>query len=286
MVVESIVRDLGWSIAGIFEDRPDAVSHDQIPVLPGLIDTGFRRPAEPLIITVGSCQTRKYLAERLAGPFAIAVHPRAVAATDASIGEGSVVMQGAIIQTRTRIGSHAIINSGASVDHENWIGDYVHISPNATLCGQVSVGEGSWIGAGAVVIQGIKIGQWATVGAGAVVIRDVPDFTTVAGNPARIIKQGTAETHPPATDTGLTGKLKNDLLSIINQVRTHSGKPLVHDLSCETSLQQDLGFDSLELAELTVRIEAEFGVDVFAQGVIRTVGEIVERLQGERPQAM
>jgi acetyltransferase-like isoleucine patch superfamily enzyme len=50
------------------------------------------------------------------------------------------------------------------------------------------VGEGTHIGAGAVVIPSIRIGKWCTIGAGTVVIRDIPDYATAVGNPARIIK--------------------------------------------------------------------------------------------------
>ena len=96
-------------------------------------------------------------------------------------------MAGVAIEADTLIGKHCIINTFSSINHECRIGDFVHISPNATLCGGVEVGEGSWIGAGAVVIQGIKIGKNCMIGAGAVVIRDVPDGTTVAGNPAKRI---------------------------------------------------------------------------------------------------
>jgi acyl carrier protein len=42
----------------------------------------------------------------------------------------------------------------------------------------------------------------------------------------------------------------------------------------ETDLVNDLGFDSLELAELTVIIEEEYGIDIFEHKIIRTVGEI------------
>ncbi len=45
------------------------------------------------------------------------------------------------------------------------------------------------------------------------------------------------------------------------------------------SLRADLEFDSLELAVLTVKIEAEFGVDVFADVVVTTVGEIEEKIR-------
>lgn len=43
-------------------------------------------------------------------------------------------------------------------------------------------------------------------------------------------------------------------------------------------LNNDLGLDSFDLAELTVKIEAEFDKDVYEDGVIFTVQEILERL--------
>jgi acetyltransferase-like isoleucine patch superfamily enzyme len=48
---------------------------------------------------------------------------------------------------------------------------------------------GSWIGAGAVILPGVTIGKNAVVGAGSIVTRDVPDFTVVAGNPARVLRR-------------------------------------------------------------------------------------------------
>jgi acetyltransferase-like isoleucine patch superfamily enzyme len=47
------------------------------------------------------------------------------------------------------------------------------------------VEDGASIGAGAVILPGIRIGKYAMVGAGAVVTKDVPDDTTVIGNPAQ-----------------------------------------------------------------------------------------------------
>lgn len=143
----------------------------------------------PMIISIGSNKIRKEISEKYPVKYITAVHPSAIVASTAKIGEGTVVMQGAIIQTEAEIGTHCIVNTGASVDHECRIANYVHISPHATLCGNVRVGEGAWIGAGATVIPGIRIGKWAVVGAGATVIRDVPDNAVVAGTPAREIRR-------------------------------------------------------------------------------------------------
>ena len=52
----------------------------------------------------------------------------------------------------------------------------------------IVVGNDVWIGFGAVILAGIHIGDGAVVAAGSVVTKDVPDYSIVAGNPARIIR--------------------------------------------------------------------------------------------------
>lgn len=53
----------------------------------------------------------------------------------------------------------------------------------------VTIGHDVWIGHGAIVLAGRSIGTGAVVAGGAVVTKDVPDYTIVAGNPARIIRR-------------------------------------------------------------------------------------------------
>jgi len=68
------------------------------------------------------------------------------------------------------------------------------------------------------------------------------------------------------------------LLSLINTVLINRGKNTVTAISEDTQLRTDLGFDSLDLAELTVRIEAAFDVDIFEEGIVNTIGEILEKI--------
>jgi acetyltransferase-like isoleucine patch superfamily enzyme len=56
---------------------------------------------------------------------------------------------------------------------------------------KVTIKDKAWIGFNSIILKGVTIGEGAIVGAGSVVTKDVPDFTIVAGNPARIIKTTT-----------------------------------------------------------------------------------------------
>ena len=53
----------------------------------------------------------------------------------------------------------------------------------------VVIGDDVWIGANAVILPGVTIGRHVVVAAGAVVTKDVPDYSLVAGIPAKVIKQ-------------------------------------------------------------------------------------------------
>jgi acyl carrier protein len=75
--------------------------------------------------------------------------------------------------------------------------------------------------------------------------------------------------------------MKENIHKIINIVLENRSKKKMIDLTSEMHLRNDIGFDSLDLAELTVRIDAEFGVDVFEDGIVNTVGEILEKLNGD-----
>jgi acetyltransferase-like isoleucine patch superfamily enzyme len=56
------------------------------------------------------------------------------------------------------------------------------------LSSPISIGDDVWIGYGASILKGVTIGEGAIVGAGSVVTKDVPPYTVVVGNPARIVR--------------------------------------------------------------------------------------------------
>jgi len=76
--------------------------------------------------------------------------------------------------------------------------------------------------------------------------------------------------------------MDDPVIEAVNAVRVNLGMPALAEAADHLSLRGDLGFDSLALAELTVRIEDATGVDVFAGGIVSTVGEIRKRLEQSR----
>lgn len=102
---------------------------------------------------------------------------------------GSIINQGVIIDNFVNIGECVFINIGAMISHHSIIKDNVFIAPGVNIAGYVTIEEGCFLGINATIIDHISIGKYSVIAGGAVVIKDVPPYTMVAGNPAKIIKK-------------------------------------------------------------------------------------------------
>ena len=214
-VVIDVLRAQGIGLRRMYNDSPANQHPASTNVHPGIRIVGpgrFPRIDVPLVLAVGRNGERAELSAMLDARYGQAIHPSAIIASSARIGEGTVVHHGSIVQANATIGRHVLINTAASVDHDCVVGDHAHVSPQVALCGHVRVGEGTHIGAGAVVIPKVTIGRWCRIGAGAVVLEDVPDHVTVVGNPARIVADRHGEPPPrpdvlEAWSTGTIGRV-------------------------------------------------------------------------------
>jgi sugar O-acyltransferase (sialic acid O-acetyltransferase NeuD family) len=197
VIIDSIERAGDHQIAGcVAENHPGKRTFFGCPLLGGLavLATVFAlHNAEALIAAVGDNDKRAAVVRRVsemmpATPFVKCIHPSAQIGRCVEIGEGTVVMAGAIINSGTQVGRHCIVNTAARVDHDCVLGDFVSVAPGATLGGNVHVGEYSAISLGASVIHGITIGHDTVIGAGAVVVRNVESNVVAYGVPARVIR--------------------------------------------------------------------------------------------------
>ena len=192
VVIDIIERQGLYEIAFLADDDPGlkgtvVYGYQVIGGKDDLLTSAIERG----IVAIGSNQARRSVSLWLTDngfELASAVHPTAQLARGVTIGGGSVIMAGAVINADSRIGDNVIVNTRSSIDHDCVVGNFTHIAPGATLCGTVQVGEGSFICAGATVIPNLTIGSAVTVGAGAVVVHNILDGVTVVGIPARKLK--------------------------------------------------------------------------------------------------
>lgn len=181
-VIIDILESCNVPVKGLYDDD---TSLERLLDYPVFHDKEIQGP---LVVSIGDNRIRKRIAELLSVEYGKAIHSSALVSKRSFIDEGTVIMQGAIIQSCVKIGKHCIINTGVSVDHDCVVDDFVHLSPQVTLCGNVSIGEGSWIGAGTTIIPGVKVGKWSIIAAGSVVTKDIPDQVLAGGNRCRVIK--------------------------------------------------------------------------------------------------
>ena len=141
---------------------------------------------------IGNNLVREKIFERARSvkvPVACAIHPESIVSRFVRIGEGVVIMAGAVINPGAILEEGVVVNTAASVDHDCHLKKFSHIWPGAHLAGTVTIGEYSYVGTGASVIQNINIGKNALIGAGAAVVKDISDNVTAVGVPARALKK-------------------------------------------------------------------------------------------------
>lgn len=120
---------------------------------------------------------------------------------DATIGEDCVISKDVYIDRGVSIGPGCKIQNSVSVYDGVTIESEVFVGPNTSFTNdkvprafnedwkitKTLVKQGASLGANCTIVCGIVIGEYAMVAAGSVVTKDVPPYTLVVGNPARVV---------------------------------------------------------------------------------------------------
>jgi sugar O-acyltransferase (sialic acid O-acetyltransferase NeuD family) len=186
--VDVIEADGRFQIAGIVDAvNPRCSSYPWLggdEVLPAWI------PKVPhVLVAVGQIKTAEFRQRlfqslrQMSALFPRVVSPWAYVSKRSELGDGTVVMHGAVVNAFASVGENCIVNSLALIEHDAQVASHCHISTGARLNGGVRVGSGSFVGSGAVVHEEVVIGQGCVIAAGAVVRADIPDRTIYRGCP-------------------------------------------------------------------------------------------------------
>ena len=112
-----------------------------------------------------------------------------------TIGDRCLVGRGSSIIARRRVE----IADDVTIAPAVYVTDHNHSYANVQIpIGQqwpaeddVSIGEGSWLGSGVIVLPGAHIGRHVTVAAGSIVRGEIPDYSVIAGVPAKVVRRYT-----------------------------------------------------------------------------------------------
>ena len=115
---------------------------------------------------------------------------------DLSIGDNTNIEQNVhiVCHSRIRIGDDVSITGNCAIvdvthpytDVGNPVKVGARIQDDDSF---VEIGDGTWIGYGSVILPNVRIGRSAVIGANSVVVHDIPDYSVVAGSPAKLIKR-------------------------------------------------------------------------------------------------
>ena len=170
-----------YSIAGLVEkEGKNGQENLGYPII-GTDDdlSHLRKKFKKALITIGqikSAETRVKLFQLLREmdyTLPVIISPKAYVSKHAQIGDGTIVMHGAIVNANAKIGNNCIINNKTLIEHDAVIGDYCHIATGAIVNGEVNVGSECLVGSGVVTIQCISIGSNCMIGAGVVLKNDI-----------------------------------------------------------------------------------------------------------------
>jgi UDP-N-acetylglucosamine acyltransferase len=107
------------------------------------------------------------------------------------VGRGNVIREHCTVHagqpgSETRLGDANLLMAGSHVAHECVLGSHIELANGVQLAGHVQVGDHAGLGGLAAVHQFVRVGPHAFVGAGSMVSQDVPPFSLVAGDRARV----------------------------------------------------------------------------------------------------
>lgn len=179
VVAEAAALEGRWEAIAFLDDiRKDSMV-DGLPVLGGLVDyRAYIGDYGQAAVAIGDNAKRLEWLERLCDAgygLPVIVHPKAAVSPRSQVGQGTVILAGAVVNPGVVLGEGCIVNIHAAIDHDCRIGKGVHIATGANLRSMVTVGDTALIGAGACLASRARVGPGAVVNEGAVVIEEIEE---------------------------------------------------------------------------------------------------------------
>lgn len=133
------------------------------------------------VLALGNYKVKRQVVEEIrkkGGKFATLIHPTAIVAKTAEIGEGNILDPFTIIGPNVKLGNFNLLTSQSIISHDSVVGDY-NFFATSLLCGYNRIGDDNYFGIRATTLPEISVGSRNVIQAGMIVDKHVADDATV-----------------------------------------------------------------------------------------------------------
>lgn len=115
------------------------------------------------------------------------MHPSVDISEYAKVGRGNILGYSSQVQSNALVGSFNLLEDHVTIGIDSIIGDYCTFQSGVRIGKEAVIEDGVFMGMGTIIHSGVTIGADSIIAAGSVVLQDVPEKSTVFGNPAKVI---------------------------------------------------------------------------------------------------
>ncbi|MBB3315499.1 sugar O-acyltransferase (sialic acid O-acetyltransferase NeuD family) [Rhizobium sp. BK181] len=116
------------------------------------------------------------------------LHPDAKIYTAVPLGEGSIVLPGALVEPGVTVGANTMIWGNVTLAHHSSIGENCWIAASAVISGKADIGRNTFVGVNATITNGLSIGEYCVIGGGALITKNTKPSTVHLARSAEQIR--------------------------------------------------------------------------------------------------
>jgi sugar O-acyltransferase (sialic acid O-acetyltransferase NeuD family) len=186
---DAAASGMGQSFSGFLDNNPSALDKYSYKLeYLGSVDDFSPKNEHLFVIGIANPEAKRIVVEKLkskGATFSKLIHPSAVIARTATLGEGVVICPHALVSADANLGNFVAVNGLSSIGHDAHIGDFSTLSAHVDITGFAHIGKCVFFGTGAKVLPKVKIGDGARIGAGTTIMRSVSEGAVMYVLPAK-----------------------------------------------------------------------------------------------------
>lgn len=181
--------DGAWNIRGFIDDNEHALDGKKCDLeIIGTISDWEPQEDQVFVMGISDPHIKHVVSDKLiakGAKFETIVSPDVIMGDYVEIGEGSIIMTPYNVESGAKIGKFVTL-LGSTIALDGRLGDYSTTGGFANLT-YADIGKEVYVGSHAVILSHVHVGDGAYIGVGSIVMKDVPEYTQVFGNPARVV---------------------------------------------------------------------------------------------------